>query len=79
MIYSLFVLFLGVYLGQEYNLPSIKYSFLNFMNLLQTFKKNSLTNNEENNESDSGTGYGYTSTFNEFYEYFSKRKQQKNL
>lgn len=53
MIYSFLVLTFGIFLGQEYNLPSIKNAFLytyNFLNERKKVKNNNDNNNDNDND-----------------------------
>lgn len=48
MIYSLIILTLGIFLGQEYNLPSVKNILLYTYNFLNERKKVKKDNDENN-------------------------------
>jgi len=47
MIYTLFIVTFGIFLGQEYNLPIVKEYFLMCISYLQELKKNEQTGTEE--------------------------------
>ena len=47
MIYTLFIVIFGIFLGQEYNLPIIKDYFLQFMYYLEELKKSEQTPKDE--------------------------------
>lgn len=73
MIYSFLVLSFGIFLGQEYNLPSVKNAFLYTYNFLNERKKvkndndNVNNNDNENNNDNTNNVNNIKSLFDYFW------------